>query len=103
MTQTSQVSGSRWSAGAIAGAVVWVLITSAVASWLFLLAFWEGVEIFSAPSPEQVRSSWLTAFGSGLALAAGPFGIWWFSRGSLWLGLSGTCFAIPLIALAVYV
>jgi hypothetical protein len=103
MTQTSQVSGTRWSAGAVAGAIVWVLITTAVACWLFMIAFWEGVEIFSAPNREQVRAAWLMALGSGAALAAGPFGIWWFSRRSLWLALSGVGLAIPLVALAVYV
>ncbi|MPZ71113.1 MAG: hypothetical protein GEU71_16545 [Actinobacteria bacterium] len=61
------------------------------------------VEIFSAPDSEQVRSAWFTAFGSGLCLAAGPFGIWCIFRGSLWLALSGIALALPLVALAIYV
>lgn len=103
MTQTSTGTEGRRSAAGVAAAIVWVLITAAVAAWLFLLAFWDGVEIFSAPSADQVRSAWLMAVGSGTCLAAGPFGIWWFVRHRAWLALAAIGFAVPLVALAIYV
>jgi hypothetical protein len=53
MTQTSQVTGRRWSAGSIAGAIVWVLISGAVAAWLFLLAFWDGSRSSRRPTPSR--------------------------------------------------